>query len=187
MLREIGSKNTVTEFVKNLRPVRGCSWVLVTGCIKTKSWAKNIKQVADRVFEGTGRNPLLDALEVEEDCPGGSLFYQAEALPECRFLFRHYLRGDGISGGDVSHTFCHPRTSGWIAHGGDAFRSRAKDSTATADLFGTEKRVYEAMEQRRSESKIFVKKAAIIPASRGKRMLATIRMVKSLNPKIENS
>ena len=61
-----------------------------------------IKQVADEVFEVTGRNPLLDiALELERIALAGRLLHQPQALPERGLLLGHHLPGHGLPGGDV--------------------------------------------------------------------------------------
>jgi citrate synthase len=68
MLTEIGSVNNVPEFIKNVKSGEG-GRLMGFGHRVYKNYdprAKIIKNVADEVFEVTGRNPLLDiALELE--------------------------------------------------------------------------------------------------------------------------
>ena len=64
--------------------------------------------------------------------------YLAETLSERRFLFRHYLRGDGSAGGNVPGDVCHPahcRLAGTMA--GDDQRPGAKNRPATPNLCWT--------------------------------------------------
>src|SRR4029077_1448705 len=67
MLKEIGSKERVPEFVKRVKAGEGR--LMGFGHRVYKSYdprAKRVKKLADEVFEVTGKNPLLDiALELE--------------------------------------------------------------------------------------------------------------------------
>src|SRR5438477_11563316 len=63
------------------------------------------------------------------------MFHLAQTLPERRFLFWHYLSGDGSSGGDVPGDVRHTAHRRLVsAMAGDDHRPRAKDRSATPDL-----------------------------------------------------
>ena len=69
MLREIGTRDKVPAFIKEVKQSGGEVQLMGFGHRVYKNYdprARIIKQMADRVFEVTGRNPLLDiALELE--------------------------------------------------------------------------------------------------------------------------
>src|SRR6266496_2538668 len=69
MLTEIGSKERVPAFIKEVKEGKGGKRLMGFGHRVYKNYdprARIIKRIADEVFEVTGRNPLLDiALEIE--------------------------------------------------------------------------------------------------------------------------
>ena len=67
-----------------------------------------IKEIADQVFEVTGRNPQLDiALELERIALEDEYFVSRKLYPNCRLLLGDYLQGAGNPDrhvpGDVRH------------------------------------------------------------------------------------
>ena len=65
------------------------------------------------------------------------LLREAEALPECRLLFGHHLRGHGLSSEHVPRALRHPAHFGMgRAVGGDDHRLRSEDRAPAAALFG---------------------------------------------------
>jgi len=78
--------------------------------------AKIIKQIAEQVFDVTGKNPLIDiAVELERIALARGVLRDAEALPQRRLLLRHHLRGDEIPDGHLPVLFAIGRTPGWLA------------------------------------------------------------------------
>ena len=117
MLHAIGSLDKVPAFIKSVKGGEGR--LMGFGHRVYKSYdprARIVKQVADEVFEVTGRNPLLEiAQELERIALQDDYFVNAEALPERRLLLGADLRGDGLPGGHVHGALRHPahRQAGW--------------------------------------------------------------------------
>src|SRR4029077_20281712 len=69
---------------------------------------------------------------------GRRILHLAQTLPERGFLFRHYLSGDGSTGGNVPGNVRHPAHSGLAgAMARDDHRPGAKDHPPTPDLCWT--------------------------------------------------
>ncbi|HEY6997730.1 MAG TPA: citrate synthase, partial [Candidatus Binatia bacterium] len=87
MLMEIGSKDHVPEFIKKVKGGEGR--LMGFGHRVYKNYdprAKIIKEVADQVFEVTGRNPLLDiALELERIALSDDYFIKRKLYPNVDF------------------------------------------------------------------------------------------------------
>ena len=137
MLKEIGSKQKVPEYIKRVKA--GEFRLMGFGHRVYKNYdprARIIKQVADEVFEVTGKNPLLEiALELERIALEDDYFVKPEALSQCGFLFRHHLPGHAFPGGDVSRAVCHSahfRLDCPVA--GDAARFGTEDCSPAPDL-----------------------------------------------------
>jgi citrate synthase len=128
MLMEIGSKDKVPEFIKQVKG--GSGRMMGFGHRVYKNYdprARIIKQVADQVFEVTGRNPLLDiALELDVS-PVRRLLHQRKLIQR-RFLFGFNLSVDGPADGYVSGAVRNPRTSGGSLSGRDVNRSSKSTS-----------------------------------------------------------
>src|SRR5574337_1996116 len=87
MLDQIGSKDKVLEFIKKVKAGEGR--LMGFGHRVYKNYdprAKIIKQVADQVFEITGRNALLDiALELERIALEDEYFIKRKLYPNVDF------------------------------------------------------------------------------------------------------
>ena len=98
--------------------------------------AKIIKQVADEVFEVTGRNPLLDiALELEQIALEDEYFVEPEALPERRLLLGDHLPGARAARGDVPGDVRDPanrRLARPVARRDSTIRSRRSPARASS-------------------------------------------------------
>ena len=92
--------------------------------------AKIIKQVADEVFEVTGRNPLLDiALELEKIALEDEYFVSRKLYPNVDFYSGIIYQALGPADGDVPGDVRDP-AHGWLARpvaGGDR-RTRSRRS-----------------------------------------------------------
>ena len=78
--------------------------------------AKIIKEVADQVFEVTGRNPLLDiALELERIALSDDYFIKRKLYPNVDFYSGLIYQSMGLPMDMFPVLFAIPRTSGWIA------------------------------------------------------------------------
>ena len=117
MLGEIGSKDGVIGFVKKVKAGEGR--LMGFGHRVYKNYdprAKIIKQVADQVFEVTGRNPLLDiALEIERIALEDDYFIKRKLYPNVDFYSGIIYQAMGFPMEMFPVLFAIPRTSGWIA------------------------------------------------------------------------
>jgi len=151
MLREIGSKNRVPEFIKKVKAGEGL--LMGFGHRVYKNYdprAKIIKQVADRVFEVTGRNPLLDiALELERIALEDEYFIKRKLYPNVDFYSGIIYEAMGFPVEMFPVLFAIPRTSGWIAQWQEMLTDPEQKIARPRQIYlGPEKRVYAAMEQR---------------------------------------
>ena len=117
MLRQIGSKKNVPEFVKHVKEGEGK--LMGFGHRVYKSYdprAKIIKKMADEVFEATGRNPLLDiALELERIALEDDYFVSRKLYPNVDFYSGLIYEALSLPTEMFTVMFAIPRTSGWMA------------------------------------------------------------------------
>ncbi len=117
MLREIGTKDRVPEFLKGVEA--GERKLMGFGHRVYKSYdprAKAIKQVADDVFQVTGVNPLLEiALELERIALEDDYFITRKLYPNVDFYSGLIYEAMGLPMGMFPVMFAIPRTAGWIA------------------------------------------------------------------------
>jgi citrate synthase len=151
MLKEIGSKNRVPDFIKKVKAGEGR--LMGFGHRVYKNYdprAKIIKQVADRVFEITGRNPLLDiALELERIGLEDEYFIKRKLYPNVDFYSGIIYEAMGFPVEMFPVLFAIPRTSGWIAQWQEMLTDPEQKIARPRQIYlGSEKRVYAATEQR---------------------------------------
>ncbi|MCI0554387.1 MAG: citrate synthase [Anaerolineae bacterium] len=117
MLSEIGSQDKVPEFVKRVKAGEGR--LMGFGHRVYKNYdprAKIIKQIAEEVFEVTGRNPLLNiALELERIALQDEYFISRKLYPNVDFYSGIIYQAMGFPVEMFPVLFAIPRTSGWIA------------------------------------------------------------------------
>jgi citrate synthase len=117
MLMEIGSKDKVPEFLKQVKG--GSGRLMGFGHRVYKNYdprARIIKQIADQVFEVRGRNPLLDiALELERIALSDDYFIKRKLYPNVDFYSGLIYQSMGLPMDMFPVLFAIPRTSGWIA------------------------------------------------------------------------
>jgi len=117
MLTEIGSKDKVPTFIKKVKAGEGL--LMGFGHRVYKNYdprAKIIKQIADQVFEVTGRNPLLDiALELERIALEDEYFIKRKLYPNVDFYSGIIYQAMGFPVEMFPVLFAIPRTSGWVA------------------------------------------------------------------------
>jgi citrate synthase len=117
MLREIGSKDRVPEYVKRVKAGEGK--LMGFGHRVYKNYdprAKIIKETADQVFEVTGRSPLLDiALELERIALQDDYFIKRRLYPNVDFYSGIIYQAMGLPTDAFTVLFAIPRTSGWMA------------------------------------------------------------------------
>jgi len=119
MLREIGSKDKVPAFIKEVKEGKGEKRLMGFGHRVYKNYdprAKIIKQTAEQVFEVTGRNPLLDiAIELERIALQDDYFVKRKLYPNVDFYSGIIYQAMGFPPDAFTVLFAIPRTSGWIA------------------------------------------------------------------------
>jgi citrate synthase len=123
MLTEIGSKDRVPAFIKEVKEGKGEKRLMGFGHRVYKNYdprARIIKKIADEVFEVTGRNPLLDiALELERIALQDDYFVKRKLYPNVDFYSGLIYQAIGMPTAAFTVLFAIPRTSGWIAQWGE--------------------------------------------------------------------
>jgi len=119
MLREIGSKDKVPTFIKEVKQSGGEVRLMGFGHRVYKNYdprAKIIKQMADQVFEVTGRNPLLDiALELERIALEDEYFLKRKLYPNVDFYSGLIYQAMKFPVDMFPVLFAIGRMSGWLA------------------------------------------------------------------------
>ena len=117
MLDEIGSKNKVPAYIEQIKAGRGR--LMGFGHRVYKNYdprARIIKQVAEEVFEVTGRNPKLDiALELERIALEDEYFIKRKLYPNVDFYSGIIYQAMGFTPDVFTVLFAIPRTVGWLA------------------------------------------------------------------------
>jgi citrate synthase len=118
MLREIGSKDKVAEFVKKVKSGEG-GRLMGFGHRVYKNYdprAKIIKKTAEDVFEVTGKNPLLEiAIELERIALQDEYFVKRKLYPNVDFYSGIIYEALGFPSEAFTVLFAIPRMSGWLA------------------------------------------------------------------------
>ncbi len=117
MLTEIGSVDKVPDYVKRVKA--GEFRLMGFGHRVYKNYdprARIIKQVADEVFEVTGKDPLLDiALELERIALEDEYFVKRKLYPNVDFYSGIIYQAMRFPLDMFPVLFAIPRTSGWLA------------------------------------------------------------------------
>ena len=119
MLGEIGSKDKVSAFIKEVKQSGGEVRLMGFGHRVYKNYdprARIIKKMADQVFEVTGRNPLLDiALELERIALEDEYFVKRKLYPNVDFYSGLIYQAMTFPVDLFPVLFAIPRMSGWLA------------------------------------------------------------------------
>src|ERR671913_512296 len=117
MLAEIGEAKNVPDYVARVK--QGEFRLMGFGHRVYKNYdprARIIKQVADEVFEVTGRDPLLDiALELEKIALEDEYFVKRRLYPNVDFYSGIIYQAMRFPVDMFPVLFAIPRTSGWLA------------------------------------------------------------------------
>jgi citrate synthase len=118
MLTQIGTVDNVEPFVADVKAGKGRLQGFGHRVYKNYDpRAKIIKQVADEVFEVTGKNPLLDiALKLEDVALSDDYFLSRRLYPNVDFYSGLIYQAMGFPIQMFPVLFAIPRTSGWLAH-----------------------------------------------------------------------
>jgi citrate synthase len=118
MLTQIGSTSNIPAFIEKVK--RGEGRLMGFGHRVYKNYdprAKIVKQIADEVFEVTGRNPLLDiALELERIALEDEYFISRKLYPNVDFYSGLIYQAMQLPVAIFPVLFAIPRTAGWLAH-----------------------------------------------------------------------
>jgi citrate synthase len=139
MLAEIGTKDRVPAFIKEVKEGKGDKRLMGFGHRVYKNYdprARIIKKIADEVFEVTGPQPASrHRAGARAHRASGRLLHQAQALFQCGLLLGAHLPGDRHADRDVHGALRHPAHRGLDrAMGRDARRPRTEDRAAPAGL-----------------------------------------------------
>jgi citrate synthase len=119
MLKEIGTKNNIPAFIKEVKEGKGEKRLMGFGHRIYKNYdprAKIIKQTAEKVFEVTGRNPLIDiAIELERIALQDEYFIKRKLYPNVDFYSGIIYQAMGFPIEFFTVLFAIPRTVGWLA------------------------------------------------------------------------
>jgi len=166
MLAEIGDVTRVPEFVAHVKAGEGR--LMGFGHRVYKNFdprATIIKQVADQVFEVTGRNPLLDiALELERVALGDEYFVTRKLYPNVDFYSGMIYQALGLPVAMFPVMFAIPRTAGWLAQWVELLDDPEQKIARPRQLYvGAGERDYIELAQRQAASR--VPKVAVAPAT----------------------
>ena len=117
MLDEIGDKANIPGFIEHVKD--GKRKLMGFGHRVYKNYdprARIIKQVAEEVFEITGRNPKIDiALELERIALSDEYFIKRKLYPNVDFYSGIIYQAMGFTPDQFTVLFGIPRTVGWLA------------------------------------------------------------------------
>ena len=152
MLREIGAKEKVPEFIKKVKTREAL--LMGFGHRIYKSYdprAKAIKKLAYEIFEVTGTNPLLDiAIELERIALEDEFFVKRRLYPNVDYYTGMVYEAMGFPVEIYPVLFAIGRTPGWIAQWQEMLLDPEQKIARPRQLYvGSEQRDYVPMEQRR--------------------------------------
>lgn len=151
MLREIGTKERIPDFIKSVKA--GERKLMGFGHRIYKNYdprAKYIKEIADQVFEVTGRNRLLDiALELERIALQDEYFIKRKLYPNVDFYSGIIYQAMGFPTDAFTVLFAIARTAGWLAQWIEMLSDTEQKIARPRQLYvGQQKRDFVPMEKR---------------------------------------
>ncbi len=154
MLREIGDKKNVPEFIKRVKAGDGTK-LMGFGHRVYKNYdprAKVIKKACDEVFEVTGRNPLLEiAVELERIALQDEYFVGRKLYPNVDFYSGLIYEAMGFPVDFFTCLFAIPRTVGWVTQWEEMITDTEQKIARPRQVFtGQRKRDYVAIEKRKA-------------------------------------
>jgi citrate synthase len=157
MLREIGSRNNVPKFVDEVKQSGGEVRLMGFGHRVYKNYdprARIIKQMADQVFEVTGRNPLLDiALELERIALQDEYFLKRKLYPNVDFYSGLIYQAMKFPVDMFPVLFAIARMSGWLAQWQELVEDQEQKIARPRQLFlGPARRAYSPLAARKKEA-----------------------------------
>jgi citrate synthase len=151
MLREIGSIKNVPEYIKRVKA--GEFRLMGFGHRVYKNYdprAKIIKESAYRVFEVTGKDPLLDiALELERIALEDDYFVSRRLYPNVDFYSGMIYQAMRFPVDMFPVLFAIPRTAGWLAQWAELLEDSDQKIARPRQVYlGERTRAYEPIAQR---------------------------------------
>jgi citrate synthase len=143
MLDEIGSKDRIPAFIDEVK--EGKRKLMGFGHRVYKNYdprARIIKQVAEEVFEVTGRNHKIDtALELEKIALNDEYFVKRRLYPNVDFYSGIIYQAMGFTPDQFTVLFGIPRTVGWLAQWQEMMSDADKKIARPRQIYiGEEKR-----------------------------------------------
>jgi citrate synthase len=154
MLHEIGSRDKVAPFIKEVKTSGGEVRLMGFGHRVYKNYdprAKIIKIMADQVFDVMGKNPLLDiALELERIALEDEYFVKRKLYPNVDFYSGLIYQAMGFPVDMFPVLFAIPRTSGWLAQWDEMLEDKDQKIARPRQVYlGEPKRDYVPLAARR--------------------------------------
>ena len=151
MLAEIGAVDQIPGFIRSVKA--GERRLMGFGHRVYKSYdprAAVIKETAHRVFEVTGRNPLLDvALELERIALQDDYFVGRRLYPNVDFYSGLIYEAMGFDPGMFPVLFAIGRTAGWVAQWQEMLEDKEQRIARPRQIYtGAGKRDYVALDAR---------------------------------------
>jgi citrate synthase len=149
MLQEIGSKDKVPQFVKEVKTSGGEVRLMGFGHRVYKNYdprARIIKRMADEVFGVTRRSPLLDlALELERIALEDEYFVKRKLYPNVDFYSGLIYQAMGFPVSMFPVLFAIPRTVGWLSQWDEMLLDKEQKIARPRQVYlGPERRSYVA-------------------------------------------
>ena len=139
MLKQIGSKDKIPAFIKDVKESKGDTRLMGFGHRVYKNYdprAKIIKELADQVFEVTGRNPLLDiALELERIALQDEYFLKRKLYPNVDFYSGLIYQAMKFPVEMFPVLFAIGRMSGWLAQWQEMIEDKEQKITRPRQVF----------------------------------------------------
>jgi citrate synthase len=142
MLDQIGTKDQIPSFVAQVK--EGKRKLMGFGHRVYKNYdprARIIKQVAEEVFEVTGRNPKIDiALELENIALSDEYFIKRKLYPNVDFYSGIIYEAMGFKPEQFTVLFAIPRTIGWLAQWQEMLRDPEQKIARPRQVYTGEER-----------------------------------------------
>jgi citrate synthase len=154
MLDEIGAKENIPAFIEQVKA--GKCKLMGFGHRVYKNYdprARIIKQVAEEVFEVTGRNPKIDiAIELEKIALSDEYFIKRKLYPNVDFYSGIIYQAMGFTPDMFTVLFGIPRTVGWLAQWQEMLQDSEQKIARPRQLYvGEAKRDFVPMALRNAE------------------------------------
>ena len=155
MLKEIGSVDQVPAYIKRVKA--GEFRLMGFGHRVYKNYdprARIIKQVADEVFEVTGKDPMLNiALELERIALEDEYFVKRRLYPNVDFYSGIIYQAMRFPVDMFPVLFAIPRTSGWLAQWVEMLDDKEQKIARPRQIYlGSQTREYLPLEKRTGET-----------------------------------